>query len=200
MALVSPSEGTPDELVSRATLLFNASSNVENDEITFARNHDLTTGQSLVYHAGNVDAGGTVAPVVGLTDGQIYYVIEVDDTKIKLASSLDNANAGDALPLSPGYVETNLDSLTTARSFAQSEIANNAIVFSHEPKLSEGQAVVYNQGSGSASIGLTDGQVYYVIELDATRIQLASLLTEAQAEMPVPIPLTALSPNPDMLG
>src|SRR4029079_11892193 len=77
-------------------------------------------------------------------------------------------------------VTTNLDTLTTARSFAQStlDIANKKIVFTSNPGLAEGQAVVYTKGNGSASIGLVDGQVYYVKldSADLNAVQLTSSL------------------------
>ena len=174
--LVSPSEGTPDEVVSRGTVLFNAFSDVQNNEITFAGNHDLTTGQSVVYHAGNIDSvKETIDPVGGLTDGQVYFVIKVSDVKIKLASSLSDADTGTFInPLLPlASSATNQDSLTTARSFAQSSIANNEIVFASDPRLLEGQAVVYNKGKDNPLIGLTDGHIYYVKLVTGNAIQLA---------------------------
>lgn len=86
-------------------------------------------------------------------------------------------NRGD--PLSPiPSATTNLDTLTTARSFslATLDIANKKIVFASDPKLTAGQAVVYNKGSGNPSIGLTDGQIYYVANPTANAIQLADEL------------------------
>src|SRR5262249_20383879 len=141
-----------------------------NNQITFASNHNLTTGQAVVYHSGNstsvINPGtghshGVVVNVGGLTDGQVYYVIVVDAKTIQLALT----PGGSSIPLSPiSSPTTTFDSFTTARSFAQSalDIANNQIDFTSNPGFADGQAVVYNRGSGSAPIGLTDGQVYYV--------------------------------------
>ena len=50
------------------------------------------------YDATTLDAAATV--VGGLTSGTSYFAIRVDKDKIKLASSLANANAGNALSLS----------------------------------------------------------------------------------------------------
>jgi len=190
VALTSPFDGTPDTLVSEGTVLFNAFSSVDdtNHQITFAARHNLVTGQAVVYHAGNIDSGGTVNSVDGLTAGRVYYVIRVNDTTIKLASSLDFANAGTFIDLlSPiSSPTTNLDSLTTARSFSQSDIANNEIVFANNHGLVHGQAVSYQKGSGSASIGLNEGQIYYVIKVDDTTIQLASTDSGAAISLTVP--------------
>src|SRR5262249_42764454 len=83
---------------------------------------------------------------------------------------------------------TNLDSLTTARSFAQSNVAGDTIVFSSNPGLVEGQAIVYSQGDGSAPLGLADGQVYYVklVSGNGTAIQLAA--TPGGAAIPLATP------------
>ena len=75
------------------------SSNVDNitvnhvdtsaETITLA-NHNLTTGDAVVYKAPTTTGGSTVA---GLSDGTTYYVIVVDSTTIKLATSTGNATA-----------------------------------------------------------------------------------------------------------
>ena len=50
------------------------------------------------YDATTLDAAATV--VTGLTTGTTYYAIRVDKDKIKLAASLSDANAGNAISLS----------------------------------------------------------------------------------------------------
>jgi Ca2+-binding RTX toxin-like protein len=71
---------------------------VTSDIITFTGAHGYTTGSKVVYNAGENDpialtSGGT------LTDGDTYYVIKVDNSSIKLATSYVNALAGSALDL-----------------------------------------------------------------------------------------------------
>ena len=83
----------------------NTSSNVDNitvnhvdtsaETITLA-NHNLTTGDAVVYKAPTTSGGSTVG---GLSDGTTYYVIVVDSTTIKLATSSSNATAGTAVNL-----------------------------------------------------------------------------------------------------
>ena len=56
--------------------------------ITFKLAHDFQTGDAVTYHP----EGG--ASVDGLTDGQTYYVVVLDDTRIKLVSSQNEALNG----------------------------------------------------------------------------------------------------------
>lgn len=63
-------------------------------------NHGLHNTQAVLYS----DEGGTA--IGGLTDATDYFVIVVDPSTIKLASSLANAEAGTALSLSAGAVGT----------------------------------------------------------------------------------------------
>ena len=60
-------------------------------------NHAFETGMQADYDATTLDAAATVP--TGLTTGTTYYAIRVDKDKIKLATSLVNANAGTAVPL-----------------------------------------------------------------------------------------------------
>ena len=69
--------------------------NISNETITLA-NHNLTTGDVVVYKAPTTAGGSTVG---GLSDGTSYWVIVVDDTTIKLASNAANATAGTAVNL-----------------------------------------------------------------------------------------------------
>ena len=60
--------------------------------LTFTSAHGLTTGQEVVYHNG----GGSNHSVGGLTDGNTYYVIRINDFSIQLASTPTNALNGNA--------------------------------------------------------------------------------------------------------
>ncbi|MEX0958007.1 MAG: LEPR-XLL domain-containing protein [Burkholderiales bacterium] len=53
--------------------------------------HGFRTGDAVVYRAG----GG--APIGGLIDGQTYYVVRYDDRAVKLASTREQALAGEAI-------------------------------------------------------------------------------------------------------
>lgn len=79
------------------TVTFNAATAVNGttNELTYV-GHNLVTGDSVVYD----NNGGT--SVVGLTNGQTYYVIKISVDIIKLASSYANATLGNAIPITPG--------------------------------------------------------------------------------------------------
>ena len=85
--------------ISSFTLTFDGSSasvvSVANDTLTFA-NHRFVTGQRVTYGKG----GGTV--ITGLTDATAYFIIKVDQSTIKLATSSSNAAAGTAIDLTSG--------------------------------------------------------------------------------------------------
>ncbi len=63
------------------------------DEISFATNPNLATGDAVIYENG----GGT--SIGSLTSGQTYYVIVVDATHIKLAGTFNNAVNNQPIPL-----------------------------------------------------------------------------------------------------
>jgi hypothetical protein len=73
---------------------FNGASAVDpsTDLITITA-HGFVTGTPVVY----ADGGGT--QIVGLTDGNTYYVIAASADTVKLASSLANAEAGTAVDI-----------------------------------------------------------------------------------------------------
>lgn len=64
-----------------------------NDEITVAA-HGWITGRKVMYSPG---AGGTA--ITGLTSGETYWVIRVDNDTLKLATSAANASVGTAINL-----------------------------------------------------------------------------------------------------
>ena len=67
--------------------------NTSNEQITLtsgSTDHDLETGDAVRWVEGDTTA-------TGLVDGTIYYVIDASVNTIKLASTLNNANAGTAI-------------------------------------------------------------------------------------------------------
>tara|TARA_Y100001973_G_C5170830_1_gene318961 strand:- start:82 stop:1311 length:1230 start_codon:yes stop_codon:yes gene_type:complete len=71
-----------------------ATSNVSTSDNTITiTGHNILTGTKFTYQ----DGSGTA--LAGLTDNTAYYAIKVDNDTIKLATSLNNANAGTAINL-----------------------------------------------------------------------------------------------------
>ena len=59
------------------------------------------------------------------------------------------------------------------------------ISFASDPGLATGDAVFYDNGGGTSIGGLTSGQTYYVIGIDATHVKLASTFNDAIYDQPV---------------
>ena len=106
-----------------------ASVSVGDSKIVFPTAHGLANGEQVVYRKG-ADAN---AGITGLTSDARYYVIRVDDTTVKLASTKEKALAGDALPL-PNPVG----------------LGQSLVPFSFQP-------VTFQQPTGVAVINLLDG-------------------------------------------
>lgn len=95
--IFSSAANTCDETVTLATpseQTFNSKDSIDDDteEITIQA-HPYETGDSVVYS----NKGGT--NVTGLTTGTTYFIIKVNASKIKLASSLANANSDTAIDI-----------------------------------------------------------------------------------------------------
>ena len=179
------------------TLTINPSTAVTltTDTITFATPHGLNTGDQVIYSNG----GGT--SVAGLTDATTYYVIRVDAHTIKLAATLADAAAGNAIALTAAgsgasHTLTPANGVPLTFNPATAVILDNrdedSISFANDPGLHTGDAVVYHNGGGASIGGLTDGQLYYIIRLDSTHFQLAATQNDAAATTPEHIFFTSL--------
>ncbi len=135
--------------------------------------------------------------VGGLTDGNTYYVVKVNDFAIQLENS-----SGTVLTLGPGFgygTGHSFTPISTAKlTFGSSAVTldqtgSDEITVDSDPGWHTGDAVVYNNGGGNnQSIGgLNTGQTYYVIKLDPTHIKLAASLHDAVNDQPVALTSTA---------
>jgi hypothetical protein len=143
---------------SEVSATFNGATGIASNTIQFSSNHGFANGQAVVYQPGNAN------PVSELNAGQVYYVIRTSDTSLQLALTPGDATSTPpkAVTLTPLSSATNLDTLTSRRSSGQAFVESGRIVFGSDPGFNDGQAVVYNIGGASGSIGLMDGQVYFV--------------------------------------
>ncbi len=145
-------------------------------------NHRFYTGEPVTY-----TTSGT--PIGGLSANGTYYVIVLDSNTIELASSLTNAQNGEALTLSQ-TVAGGIQTLTPPAA------AGNPVQFAPSPVVDpvahtialpshgfvNGEAVTYTVAAGGTPIqNLTPGQVYYVIAVNDDTIQLADSEAHAQA-------------------
>lgn len=95
---------------------------VANNTITYA-GHGFITGDAVVYTS--------TGAIAGLTTATVYYVIRVNAGVFKLATTLNNANAGTAIDLTD---------LGTAASSLQKLMANVYLVSNEEATTSEARA------------------------------------------------------------
>ena len=118
--------------------------------IDFGQTDGYKTGDQVTY------ASGTGGPIGGLTSGQTYYVIVVDPERIRLASTLANAQAGNYIVFEPFP--------TLAAATSASLPSGTALTFAPGPSLSAASAstsLTFNPGpsmTGSPTLVFTPGQ------------------------------------------
>ncbi len=154
-------------------------------------NHDLRTGQMVHYDQGDGDAVG------GLRSDSDYYVIRLDENRIRLAENLGASNTQndiDLLALGTGTAQY-FDVSTTVQTFDASrttdlvDIQNNSLQFVRETgeAWTTGLRVTYLSGANTPIGGLVNGQDYYVIAEGSDLIQLASSSSNASASLAIDI-------------
>jgi hypothetical protein len=79
---------------------------VSADTINIASGHKLQNGAQITYNSNGQTSIG------GLTNGDSYYVIVVDDEYIQLAANLDDFNSGTAIALTAGSFTHKIESQT----------------------------------------------------------------------------------------
>ena len=136
---------------------FNArtSINISNEQITL-NSHNFETGDKLTYSNG----GGTT--LSNLSSGQEYFAIKHDNNTIKLASTLANANAGNAIDLAAASHSFNT---RTAASVANDTIQTSGHNFIN------GDTVTYTSG-GRTLRNLTSGNNYVVRDVSGNSFKL----------------------------
>ncbi len=148
---------------------FRASAIDSRSSINLGYTHGFSTGDAIVYSNG----GGS--SIGGIGHGNVYYVIVDGPTEIQLAKSPQDAAASSPVRLSPYYATGNNHGF--GRAFRPVPIVDgqtDTLTFTQSHPFHDGQAVVYQSGSGLPIGGLTNGTTYYVIVVDAYSLQLAS--------------------------
>ncbi|MCG8649754.1 MAG: hypothetical protein MI861_07970, partial [Pirellulales bacterium] len=126
----------------RNTKFGSAAVNETHWTIDLGYTHKLQTGDAVRFtneSAPNSDDIG------GLSDGEVYYVIAVDGTKVSLAYNLEDV------------ADQHLHRFTPSTS-----VADNLIYLGYQHGLQGGQELLYKAGGGTAVGGLTDGKTYEV--------------------------------------
>ena len=154
-------------------------------------NHDLRTGQMVHYDQGDGDAVG------GLQSDTDYYVIRLDENRLRLADSLSASNSQDyvkLLALGNGTlqyfeVSTTVQTFDASRTTDLVDVQNNTLKLARVTgdNWTTGQRVTYLSGANTPIGGLVNGQDYYVIAKGGDLIQLASSKANASASVAIDI-------------
>ena len=184
--------GIEEEAIESVTFDSSSGVNSDDDTIDFGSDHYFVNGQAVSYSA---DGGSDI----GLTDGEIYFVIVIDTTTIQLAESREDAIAYEPIAIdltASASSETHIinsiadDKAAVAANQANDRVikatsngafdpadsvsdANDTITLEDGHSLEAGDAVVYSSSGEDAIGGLTDGETYYVIFMDGNDIQLS---------------------------
>ena len=142
--------------------------NLDEDSL-YIPGHDLVTGSRIVYSNG----GGT--SIGGLTSGQGYFAVRIDNNIIKLSTNKEGSAVVNLTSLGVGN-----HSLTTNQLDLT---ANQISIPSHG--FSQGELVQYDSVGQNVVGGLVSGNPYYIILIDGDNIKLASTLENANANLPV---------------
>ena len=162
--------------------------NLDEDSL-YIPGHDLVTGSRVVYSAG----GGT--PIGGLSSGQSYFAVRVDNNIVKLSTNKE------------GTALVNLSSLGTGNHTLTTNqldlTANQISIPAHG--FSQGELVQYDSVGQTVVGGLSSGSPYYIILVDGDNIKLATTLENANANVAVDLTtvgvgvhrILSLSKSPD---
>ena len=157
---------------------FNPATSVNSNTVQFTTPHGFVTGQPLYY------TSGSDTPIGGLSNNHVYYAVvdSATPSQLKLAATRDKAVA-----TQPVVIALNATPATgTAHRLSSDEI----IEFSANHLFQTGEAVTYAPMSGDSVVGgLTSGNQYFAVFVDATHILLASSSANAVSAVPVPITL-----------
>lgn len=153
--------------------------------------HGLVSGQAVRY----LNNGGT--SVAGLTNNQVYFVLRVDASTIKLSTNAALTNTVNLSAVGTGTHSIVIESI---------QFAEDRITLPNHGFL-QGELVEYDSRGQAEIAGLTTNQTYYVIFVDGNNLKLASSPENATAGIAIDLEsspaaegrhtLTSLSQTPD---
>jgi len=170
-------QGSESPTLGSTTSIPTSSVTVTGDTIALPSAHGWQTGNRIVYRSGSGTAIG------GLSDATSYFVIVVNPTTVKLATTLENAVVGRAIPLastgsgsshSLGLLDLSRQTAFDAATTTVDVDSSNRLVFPEEHGFADGEQVVYTANGGRVIAGLESGKRYFVKLVDAKTIQLAT--------------------------
>jgi hypothetical protein len=141
---------------------------IANDIITLPEEHNLFTGDSVIYTS--------TTPIGGISNGVEYYVKVLSDVQVSLYTSRANALADTSkidltgTPVGSGKLTRNFGTYFTINT-TQVNTAANQITFLENHPFSTGDPVIYYTRSGGIT-GVTSGQEYFVRSISDTTVSL----------------------------
>ena len=136
--------------------------NVEEDSL-YIPQHDLSTGQKVVYSSG----AGTV--IGGLTNGSSYFVFRVDANIIKLSTVKTGAAIVNLTGLGTGTHTLTVNSV---------DLTTETITIPNHG-FTTGELVSYDTAGQNPLTGLVSGSPYYIIAPNGDEIKLATTYDNA---------------------
>ena len=130
------------------------------EDTLYIPNHGLVSGQAVRYNNG----GGSNTSIGGLSSGTLYYVVKVDNSIIKLATSAALTTIANILSPGTGTQQLVITSIN---------YADNILTLPAHGYL-QGELVQYDSRGQTVLGGLTTATPYYVIFIDGDNIKLAT--------------------------
>ena len=133
------------------------------EDTLYIPNHGLVTGQAVKYSVGTT--GGTPNTTVGgLANDTLYYVVKVDNSIIKLATTEALSTFANILSAGTGTQQLIITSIN---------YETNTITLPYHGFL-QGELVQYDSRGQTVLAGLTTATPYYVIFINGDNIKLAT--------------------------
>ncbi len=137
--------------------------------------HGFQTG------SGPVQATTTVTLPTGLVALTDYYIIRVDDHRVKLATSAVNAAAGTAVNITAAG--SGVHTLTWTSAFTTTHAAETIQITAHGLQTGDGPFQLTNSG-GALPAGYSALTDYWVVKVDDDNLKLAASYANAVAASP----------------
>lgn len=155
-------------------LSFTVTQYSQNGDTVLVQDSTFQEGDAIVYDANNGNAIG------GLTDGDTYYVYRKAGDRFRLASNSSLTTGALIYSSSASYL------LNTSYFRTDNTIATQSRYASYNgysvKDFTTGNAVIYNQVSGTPIGGLTPGGLFYINKISDTRFSLHYTKAEALSD------------------
>ena len=152
-----------------------------------------TTSRLYLYDEKNLDN-----PPSSLVDGYRVGARNNDSLYVEIAESgiINEYSASIIIPETQGSGSE----ISYEKSFSVSSITNNTITLSATHSFINGESIRINSDNGHLPDGLLHNQVYYVIYINSTQIQVAQTLNDAVNVPSVPISLNSKGGNLSLIS